>query len=667
MSPDHDTDRGDDLAPYRLALRSADPVEPRAHALAELYPDAVRDGKIDLDALAALLGDLPDEGPERFGLSWPGKAAAVRLAQRPSAGTLVPVKGDSVEWDSTKNIFIEGENLEVLKLLQRSYHGKVKLIYIDPPYNTGKDFVYPDNYRDPLGEYLRFSGQTTENGGRLRANAETSGRYHSSWLSMMWPRLHLARSLLTDDGVFIVSIDDNEAPRLRAILDEIFGEENFIAQLVWDKTRKNDAKFFSVGHEYLIVYARSVSVLRRRNTEWRRSHPGAEALWQEYERLRNKHGADDRAIEASLRSFFSGLAPDAPAKKLSRYKQVDGRGPWRDRDISWPGGGGPRYDVLHPRTGRPCAVPDAGWRFSKPEEMQRQIALGLVVFREDDRQPPFRKAHLRAVDQDDDEPGLGRQVLGSYIHAQSQVAVKRLRGLFAGENVFDNPKDPSVLGMLIDYVTGDDREAIIVDFFAGSGALGEAVVDLNVERGTRHRYMLVQLAEQVDQSPYDTIAEITRERMRRVAEGLRNSNPPPLDLGFRAYRLDASSQPPSRLEPGEHEQITFTAERHLNPSRDDDALLVEVLLARGFDLVTPTTWTTAEGLTLASVADGALVASFARAITLAQFEALVALEPAQLILLEEAFGASDEVKVNALQHLKTLNEHRDTPIELLLL
>lgn len=222
-----DTTESDLLAPHRLDLRSADVVEPRVEALRELFPEAVRDGKLDVEAMQAALGDIAERGPERFGLTWPGKADAIRMAQRRAEGTLVPMKDESVEWDSTKNVIIEGENLEVLKLLQRSYHGKVKLIYIDPPYNTGKDFVYPDNFRDPLKEYLRYSGQVGENGERLRANAETGGRYHSAWLSMMWPRLHLARSLLREDGFVVVSVDDVEVPRIRLVLEEIFGEENF--------------------------------------------------------------------------------------------------------------------------------------------------------------------------------------------------------------------------------------------------------------------------------------------------------------------------------------------------------------------------------------------------------------------------------------------------------
>jgi len=290
-----------DADPRRLDLRSADVIGPRAEALRRLFPEAVRDGKLDFEALHQALGDAVDDGPERFGLSWPGKADAIRVAQRPSDGTLVPMPAESVAWDTTQNVIIEGENLEVLKLLQRSYHGRVKLIYIDPPYNTGKDFVYPDNFADPVGDYLRASGQAGEDGNRLRANPETSGRYHSSWLSMMWPRLHLARSLLADDGVLAVSIDDVEAPRLRMLLDEVFGEENFVATVVWQKVYapKNTAKHLSVDHDYVLLYARNAA-------DW---EPKALPRTPEMEaRYKNPDG-DARGVwkpaDLSARNFYS--------------------------------------------------------------------------------------------------------------------------------------------------------------------------------------------------------------------------------------------------------------------------------------------------------------------------------------------------------------------------
>ena len=375
--------------------------------LAELFPSVVTetldaDGNttkaIDFDLLRQELSDHVVEGPqERYQLDWPGKRAAAFAANAPIAKTLRPMRAESVDFGTTKNLFIEGDNLEALKLLQESYLGKVKLIYIDPPYNTGSDLVYRDDFATSADEYLVRSGQANDGGVRLAANTETNGRFHSDWLDLIYPRLKLARRFLTDDGIILISIDDGEQASLRRVADEIFGERNFVAQLVWEKGRKNDAKFFSVGHEYILVYAKSKSLLRERGTAWREEKPGAREIWDEYLRLRELHGDNDAAVEEALTAWSKMLPRSNPAKKLARTRHVDSNGPWRDDNISWPGGGGPKYDVLHPVTGLPCAVPEAGWRYGE-EEMKRRIALDLIVFRDDHTQPPFRKSHLRPRD-----------------------------------------------------------------------------------------------------------------------------------------------------------------------------------------------------------------------------------------------------------------------------
>ncbi|MGH9195957.1 MAG: site-specific DNA-methyltransferase, partial [Acidimicrobiia bacterium] len=336
-----------------LALASTSPADERLTVLQATFPEVFRQGKIDFDALRRSLGEWFEPGQERFGLSWPGKAECMRVIQEPSIGTLTPMPKESIDWDTTQNVIIEGENLEVLKLLQKAYYGKVKIIYIDPPYNTGKEFIYPDNFREGLTDYLRYSGQVDEEGFKLSANAETDGRYHSKWLSMMYPRLFLARNLLREDGVIFISIDDHEVHNLRMLMNEIFGEENFVAELVWEKTRKNDARLFSVGHDYMLVFARSLEKLRTDATIWREPKPGAAEIVTRYRVLRAEHGANDAAVQQALREWYRSLPDGHPSKKLSRYKWVDARGPWRDRDISWPGGGGPRYEIVHPETGEP--------------------------------------------------------------------------------------------------------------------------------------------------------------------------------------------------------------------------------------------------------------------------------------------------------------------------
>jgi adenine-specific DNA-methyltransferase len=368
-----------------------------------------------------------------------------------------------------------------------------------------------------------------------------------------------------EDGVILISINDAEAANLRLLCDDVFGAENFIAQMVWEKGRKNDAKLLSVGHEYVFVYARSLLALKEAKTIWREEKPGAREIWDEYVRLRAAHGEGERAdkvIEQELQAWFSELPKAHPSKKWSRYKRVDANGPWRDRDISWPGGDGPRYDVPHPETKQPCKVPERGWIYSKPEEMQRQIHLGLVEFRADHTEPPFRKYHIKPVSYelldddeaefDDDETAdeveeLATQVRGTVFYKQSQVSVKYLRTLM-GAKVFDNPKDHDELAKLFRYMAVNGEQPIIMDFFAGSGSSGEAVMRLAANGMAGARYIGVQLPEAVNPKErtgkaalakgWETITQVTRERLRRV---LALPEIAPSSQGFRAFRLGASN------------------------------------------------------------------------------------------------------------------------------
>ena len=260
--------------------------------LRSVFPECVSEGKLDIDKLLSLCGEYIDNDFEKYRFEWKGKAECLRLAQKRSSGTLRPCPAESVNWDTTQNLYIEGDNLEVLKLLQSAYYRKVKMIYIDPPYNTGNDFVYADDFADPLARYKEVTQQTT------KSNPETMGRYHTNWLNMMYPRLRLAANLLRDDGVIFISIDDAELYNLKKVLDEVFGEENFLATLIWEKTRKNDARFFSVGHEYIIVYCKNITWLREKNTYWREDKPGARKIYEEYLKLRSKYGEDYKTIQA---------------------------------------------------------------------------------------------------------------------------------------------------------------------------------------------------------------------------------------------------------------------------------------------------------------------------------------------------------------------------------
>jgi adenine-specific DNA-methyltransferase len=444
----------------RVSLSSSDVTDERLQQLKSLYPEAFTEDCIDLDRLSSALGDVAEPQRERYGLSWAGKAEAIKAIQSRSVGTLKPDRDRSVNFDTTNHLFIEGDNLEVLKLLQRSYYARVKMIYIDPPYNTGKEFIYPDKYAEGLRDYLEFSKQVGEGGVRLGANADTSGRYHSKWLTMMYPRLFLGRQLLREDGFFVVSIDDAEQHDLRLMLNEVFGEENFIATLVWDRNRKNDAKFFSVGHEYMLVYAKNKAFLTDNNVILRADKEGVDEVRVEFDRLRAEHKEDWSAIKKGLREFYSGIDEDDPRFPVTRFTKVDTKGPYRDdRDISWPGSGGPTYEVLHPITGRPVKVPSRGWIYPTKARFDEEFAKGRIVFGSDESTVPGIRTNL--FDQTS-------QVMRSVNYSYAQVASRRFDEIFGGKRVFDNPKHFEDLAKLTEYLTDDDD--LILDYFAGSAS-----------------------------------------------------------------------------------------------------------------------------------------------------------------------------------------------------
>lgn len=647
--------------------QSADTLAGNLAQLKVLFPELITESAsgpaINVDVLKALIGDQTvADADEKYGLNWHGKKKARQIALTPSTGTLRPCPEESVDWNTTQNLMIEGDNLEVLKLLQKSYGrdgGQVRVIYIDPPYNTGKDFVYTDNFQNNIENYQQLIGWRDVDGQRVsslasRKNTEASGRFHTDWLNMIYPRLKLARTLLTSDGVILVSIDEHEITNLRSVMDEVFGEENFLSCLTWEKGRKNDAKFFSNGHEYVLVYAKSQSYLREKKAMWREEKPGAREIWECYLELRTKHGDNDKDIEIDLQSWFSELPKNHPSKKWSRYKRVDSYGPWRDDNISWPGGGGPTYDVIHPITGQPCKVPERGWVFSTWEEMKRRIDAGIIEFRGDHTQPPLRKSHIKPipleVDENDheedfdednvdneEEEELATQVRGSYFYKQSQVSVKYLRKLF-GKKVFNNPKDLDEIAKLIRYTTSDDPKAIVLDFFAGSGTTGEAVIRLNSEDNGSRRFILVQLPEPLD--PKDkqqkvaakfcndigkplNIAELTKERLRKSGCAIRTEKPEwNGDSGFRVFKLDTSNILAWNPKTNDLRTSLLDHLEHLEKGRSSDDILYEILLKLGLDLCVPIEQREITGKQVNSVGAGVLMACLVESIKATEVEAL---------------------------------------------
>jgi adenine-specific DNA-methyltransferase len=606
---------------HDLLPTTPDGREERLAVLKRLFPDLfTNEGRLNPDELKQLVAPNDVHEAERYEFKWYGKAASKREAFTPTTATLVYDEARSVNPDKADgNMIIEGENLETLKLLLNAYREQVKCIYIDPPYNTGKDFIYRDNYKKDKANYWEETG-AAENGIQLDSNPDTSGRYHSDWLCFMNERLLVARQLLKDTGVILISIDDHELVNLRRVADDIFGEENHITNLVWEKGRKNDAKLVSVGHEYILVYAKDKERLKEKKIIWREEKPGAAEIWEEYLKLKEEYGDDLQQIENRLGAWFADLPKSHPSKKLQRYRRIDKNGPWRDDNISWPGGGGPTYDVIHPKTKKPCAVPERGWVFSKPEEMQKRIDAGIIEFRDDHTEPPIRKSHIKPIwielfddteeqsdEEDEENEDLAVQVRGSYFYKQSQPSVKMLRAIFDGKKVFPNPKDSEELAKLIYYVTPDEPDGLIVDFFGGSGSLAQAVLDTNQYRGTNYKFITVQIPEAVNDKKKDgkaalamglkTISAITIERVKRVIEGYGDDPQPMPDAGFKVYKLQKSNFPRCEFRPdpeaSEADNVA-SLKRYIEEkeaahfiSLDADgeqAVFDEVLLKNGFQL-----------------------------------------------------------------------------------
>jgi adenine-specific DNA-methyltransferase len=645
----------DNLEPEKLDLTSPDIAAEKQAELLRLFPEIrTEGGKIDFDRLRLALGETVDVGKERYGMNWPGKADCFKAIQRPSLGTLRPVREESVNFDETENLIIEGDNLEVLKLLQKSYQGKVKMIYIDPPYNTGNDFIYPDDYTESLQTYLEYTGQVDSEGRKFSNNTETDGRFHSKWLNMMYPRLYLSRNLLRDDGIIFISIDDAEVKNLKELCNEVFGEENYVATLVWDRNRKNDARYFSVGHEYMLAYFNNAQFVSEQNAQFRIDKQGVDDVRTEFERLVGEHKGDYQKVRDGLLAFYSTFAKDDPRLAVARFTKVDEKGPYRDDgNINWPGGNGPRYEVLHPKTHLPCKVPVSGWRYPTEKRFWEEFNKGRVVFGEDEKTVPRVRTNLFEN---------SSQVMGSVHYSYAQTASNDFNKIFDGVRVFENPKPVTDIEQLIRYVTepGDT----ILDFFAGSGTAGHSVLEVNRALNSDRKFILVQLPEPTGRDDFKTIAEITKERVRRVirqheqeAEGKLNLGSLPKE-GFRVLKLATSnfnvwSAATETTTPDELAQQLELHIDHIQKGRYSEDLLDEILLKSGFPLTTPVETIGVEGKAVYSVANGAMLICLDKQLTHEAIKAIADLKPERVVCLDEGFAGNDQLKTNAVLIMKS--------------
>lgn len=652
--------------PEKLDLKSMDIQQHQLEKLKELFPEAFIEGnQIDWDKLRLTLGEQIDVGKERFGMTWPGKADCFKTIQQPSIATLVPAREESVNFDTTENLFIEGDNLEVLKLVQKSYLGKIKMIYIDPPYNTGNDFIYPDNYSESLETYLEYTGQVDSEGKKFSTNTDTDGRFHSKWMNMMYPRLFLAKNLLREDGVIFISIDDAELNNLRLVCNEIFGEENFVATLIYDRNRKNDAKFFSIGHEYMLVYFKNSQQIRELGILYRATKEGVDEVKDEFERLRALHNDNWEQVSKGLKDYYSKWDPDDERRPLARYTKVDNKGPYRDDgNISWPGGGGPKYEVLHPVTKKPCKVPDAGWRFPTSDRMAEEIDKGRVVFGEDETTLPRIRRNLFESD---------KEVMRSVNFSYAQTATVEFNKIFDGKRVFENPKNFLDIAKLVEYVTSVDNGDIILDFFAGSGTTAHAVLQLNVQDGGNRRFISVQLPEKADveseafKCGFASISDLAKERIRRVIRVIKDDHNHKVDLfksdigkqdlGFKVFKLQRSNFKIWDASTSKDSQTIQTAldlhVDHILPKAKQESILYELLLKSGFELTTPVQQETIADKTVYSIAEGELLICLEKELTNNVIKAMAEKKPIRVICLDEGFQNNDQLKTNAVQIMKS--------------
>ena len=587
--------------------------------LTQLFPEVVTEGKIDWQKLQATLGEAVDLG-ERYGLSWKGKSDVFAAIQEKTVQTLHPDRANSVDWDTTGNMFIEGDNLAALKILHKAYYGKVKMIYIDPPYNTGNDFIYNDDFKQTRRSYEAEAGITDDEGNVVRDDGlrtNTGGHKHSNWLNMMYPRLFLARNLLRQDGVIFVSIDDNEVHNLRLMMNEIFGEENFVAQLIWERafSPKNDAKFISNSHDYVLMYARSINEF--------------------------SIGRLDRTEEANAR--YSN--PDN-----------DPRGPWMSSDISVK-----TYSIAndYPITtpsGRVIEPPASRcWSLSKKVFLER-LHDNRIWFGPNGDGVPRIKRFLSELRNEGMTP---TSLLFHKEVGHSQEGAKQVVELFDGKGYFDGPKPVRLIKRLLTIGNAKNND-IILDFFAGSGTTAHAISELNAEDGGNRRWICVQLGERTDEKSeaykagYRTIADIARERIRRAGAKIRAdqadklaSRDVPLDLGFRAYRVDDSNFKQWNELVSDPEEIRQQALANLDPLEEgatDDDLLTELLLKRG---VSPLAQIDQYD-DFCFIPSEKLVICLAHSMTEELFATILATKPSSIILLDRVFGDDINLKVNLL-------------------
>ncbi len=594
--------------------------------LKAVFPQCFAEGKLDIDKLLSLCGEYIDNDFEKYKFEWKGKLESLKLAQKRSTGTLRPCREESVNFDDTQNLYIEGDNLEVLKLLQTAYYNKIKMIYIDPPYNTGNDFVYEDDFADPMARYKEVTQQTT------KSNAETMGRFHTSWLNMMYPRLRLAANLLTDDGLIFISIDDKEITNLRKLCDDMFGEENFVGVILWKKkTNGNNMGYIPPVHDYIVVYAKLLDSIKDLGYDITEEH---------------------------INKTYSN--PDN-----------DPRGPWTTMDLS-ANHKGPHFPIANPNTGDVFDPPEGRYWVFNEEEVKRRIADGRIIFGKTGTTRPVQKVFAS-------ERLKGKIRAESWWdkHGMNEDATAEIRALFGQGKLFTHPKPSKLIYNLIKIATTKDSEDIVLDFFSGSATTAHSVMSINSEDGGNRRFICVQLPELCDtksdayNAGYKNICEIGKERIRRAGVKILEEynsaqlqigeeEKKPLDVGFKVFKLDTSNLKTWDSTPISDNQLNLFYERlnsmidTVKDDRTDMDVVYEVMLKMGITLDTPVTYIEVNGKIVYIVGEFLLMVCLANNITAEDIEGIAAYAPAKIVCAEAGF-ADDSALSNAHYILKDKN------------
>ena len=646
-------------------LLSPDVAEEKREQMKRLFPEVFTDGNIDFDQLRRVMGDWVEPGKERYGLNWPGKADCMKVIQAPSIATLKPDRDESVNFDDTENLFIEGDNLEVLKLLQKAYFGKIKMVYIDPPYNTGNEFIYPDKYQENLETYLAYTRQIDDEGKKYSTNSEVNGRFHSNWLNMMYPRLYLARNLLRNDGIIFISIGDQEYANLKKICDNIFGAKNFILTISRVmKTGGAKGHFFTPNVDFILVYAKDID-----ETEYFRT----------------------RITQAQIEGYYSKIQEDGPRKgenygEERLYKASLDVRPNQRYWIECPDG----YFAIPPGVtfleniadGEKVTPNDEDgvwkWTFST---YKREYDDGNIVFKEtttsalvnQNKNPSkwniYNKLWLREQQEKGKVPS---NYLDKFENRQSAAELKKI------EIPFDYAKPISLIRHLIEISRAKDDD-IVLDFFAGAASTAVAVMQDNVETAGRRRCILVQLPEFTKEDSeeykagYKTVSDIGKERIRRAARKILDNNEEKLDLkgakkidfGFRVFKLSNSNLSIWDGDADRAEDLATQLEMHvdhIDQESGPEDILYELLLKAGFELTTKVEMQTMASKCVYAVADGALLICLDKEITPELIDALADADPLQVICLDEGLKGNDQLKTNAVQTFKSRSKEDEEAI-----